>query len=128
MGGAPSVPPSVLLWNLPTMLADVVTNLLRSETDAVIHSGRGTPAQWRERAESCGADIAVTWYQEALSQPEGGQELLWTNPRLKLLALQGDASAGLMMQLALQVEALGELSPDDLVRFVREVGEGDEHV
>ena len=110
------------------MLADVVTNLLRSETDAVVHSGRGTPKQWRERAKACGADIAVTWFQESLLQPEGGQEVLWTNPRLKLLALQGDASAGLLMQLALQVDAIGEVSPNDLVRFVRELGKGGGHV
>ena len=45
--------------------------------------------------------------------------MLWNLPRLKVLALRGDASNAFLMKLTLRTEVLGELSPKELVEVVR---------
>jgi hypothetical protein len=111
---------SVLLWNLPSMLADIIETLLRSEQEVTVHAGSGSPDAWRETVADCGSDVVVTWFENGVA-PAGGEELLWSLPKLRLLALRGDASRAFLMRLIPQIEALGELSPEDLIAKVRQV-------
>ncbi len=98
------------------MLADVVAGVLRLKQFEV-NAEYGPRERWRQAAESHKADVVVTSLQEG-SLAEEGTKLLWETPRLRVIALRQNASEALLLELAPRIEALGELSPEDLAAAV----------
>ena len=98
------------------MLADVVAAVLGSKQFQV-NTEYGPRERWRQAAESHRADVVVTSFQEGCLAEEG-TEMLWETPRLRVIALRQDASEALLLELVPRIEALGELSPEDLAAAV----------
>ncbi len=109
----------VLLWDMPTMMHDIILQLLMKESDFQVaaptdKSSTLLDASKKYRPDivvtSCGEDEANTTYRD----------LLLECPRLKVLDVRSDGRKGYLYELRPERKQLGELSPESLVTAIRE--------
>jgi hypothetical protein len=110
---------SVLVWNLPRMLSDIVCALLREAPHIRVFAAHGSAADWLHESERSAADVVVT-VSERGQAPAGADELLLQRPDLKVLGLEGETSHAYLFTLSPRKKALGTLSAQGLIAAIRE--------
>jgi len=108
----------ILLASMPTMLTDIITDLVSAQGDMLVVAKAPTAVDWVGAARRSAADIVI------VRQPQGGQA---DDPladvaalgRLRILAIDDGGRTGSLYRIHPERVALGELSGERLVAAVR---------
>lgn len=107
----------ILFAGIPQMLEEIVERAARAAPDVEI-VGTALPADLASAVARTRADVAI------LALPDGAalaayDDMLYTHPRTRLLAVTDDGRGALLHRLRPQTVTLGELSAEGLLNAVR---------
>lgn len=109
----------VLLWDMPTMMHDIILQLLVRESDFQIAAPADKTSTLLDASKKYKPDIVVTSFGQ-----DGAhiicRDLLLECPRLKVLDVRSDGRKGYLYELRAERKRLGEVSPESLVTTIRE--------
>ena len=98
----------VLLVDLPPLLRDLVASALAEQADMQVVDD---PRRLADALEPGEAALAI------VTAVDDADALLRSRPRLRVLVLDGDGRNGVLYQLRVAAERVGELSPELLRGF-----------
>ncbi len=109
----------VLLWDMPTMMHDIILQLLMRESGFQVAAPADKTSTLLDASKKYRPDVIVT------SFGEGGANTAYTDlllecPRVKVLDIRSDGRNGYLYQLRPERKRLGEVSPESLVTAIRE--------
>lgn len=109
----------VLLWDMRTMMRDIILQLLARESDFQVAAPSDKTSTLLDASKKYMPDIIVTSFGE-----DGASaiftDLLLECPRVKVLDVRSDGRNGHLYELRPERKRLGELSPASLVTAIRE--------
>ena len=105
---------------MPRMLCDIIGDALASEADmevaGVLSSGDDDLVDATRRTN---AEIVIVGLRDA-KLPNAYAKLFRAQPQLRVLGLAADGRRAWLYDLRPQKRSLGELSPTDLIRAIRD--------
>lgn len=109
----------VLLWDMSTMMHDIILQLLTRESDFQVATPTDKTSTLLDASKKYMPDIIVT------SLGEDGANTTYTDlllecPRVKVLDVRSDGRKGYLYELRPERKLLGEVSPESLVTAIRE--------
>jgi hypothetical protein len=107
-----------VLLAMPLMLRDIVKTIVTDQPDMEVVGELGLDDDVSNAATETGADFVITSL-EATGLHPSCTRLLDARSRVKVLAIGGDGRHAFLYELQPRKHALGELSPDVLVRVIR---------
>ena len=108
----------ILVADLPRILQEIVTNVLRSQEDMEIVGLNGGSEGLTSAVSRYAADVLIIpWEEEKLAAV--GVELLLEHPALEILAVGPDGRRSFLYRLRPEKVPLGEVSPQLLVEAIR---------
>ena len=111
----------VLLWDMRTMMRDIILQLLTKESDFQVTALSQKTSTLLDASKKYTPDIIITSLGEKGAKMTY-RELLLESPRVKVLDVGGDGRKGYLYELRPERKRLGELSPDSLVTAIRDAG------
>jgi hypothetical protein len=112
-------PIRILLWGMPTILLNIITDTIASHPDLDIVGKRGRSGGLLDAAEQTRADVIVVARQGSGSS-EDYDEILHRRACLKVIEIFDDGRHGLLHELQRHRIPLGEMSPPRLVDVIRD--------
>jgi DNA-binding NarL/FixJ family response regulator len=103
---------------MPLMLRDILRGILTGQPDLKVIGEVADPTQLDATLERIEADVVILG-SEGPAAWRRFEELLLSHPRLKVLDITLDGSQAFLHELRPHHTALGELSPDALLRAAR---------
>lgn len=104
----------IVLVAMSRMLSDVIRELVAGDPACEVvaelgpHAPRAAVEAWNPDVVIAGGGASTGWEEE----------LLYAQPRRRVLAVDGDGRNGVLLELVPRRRDLGELSPDTLIRAV----------
>ena len=109
----------VLVAQLPGMLSDIICKLLASEENIEL-VGEVTEAQELLGVmDRTGADVVILGLEDS-ELPARANQLLSEHPACRVLGVAGDGRAAFLYELRPYRVPLGEVSPEVLVKAIRQ--------
>ena len=108
----------VLLAQMPNMLGDIIGQILVSMPDVMLVERIGDGKDLLTAVRRTRANVVLA-ERGADDERETYAPLLYARPRLRIIAVAGDGSTGLLYELRPQRIAVGEMSADALAKAVR---------
>jgi hypothetical protein len=108
----------VLLAKMPRMLLDILSHVVASEPDMVVAGWVKDDEDLLAATRRARANVILVG-QVADDEQEKYASLLYTRPKLKVVAIAGDGKTGLLYELRPQRVPLGEISADALREAIR---------
>jgi chemotaxis response regulator CheB len=108
----------VLLVEMPRMLGDIVTRVIRAQPDMLVVGGLQDRTELTNEAARFGPDVIVLGTADA-ELPTECLQVLQANPGVRVLVVAGEGRRGFLWELRPQRQSLGEVSPDALVDVIR---------
>jgi DNA-binding NarL/FixJ family response regulator len=99
------------------MLRDIVQSVLGERGDIELTTVAGGAGALAASIAARGADVVIV--AEGAPNADAYAALLYTHPRLRLVAISGDGRDAHLYELRPQRIPLGALSPESLVEIVR---------
>jgi len=108
----------ILLASMPTMLTDIIADLVSAQGDMLVVAKAPTAADWLGAARRAAADVVIV-RQPSDSQTNDPLADVGALGRLRILAIDDGGRTGSLYRLHPERVALGELSGERLVAAVR---------
>jgi hypothetical protein len=108
----------VLLWQLPKMLTEIVSDSLRDQHDMVLVLASADTIELRQAVAATHADVAIV-DQARWGDGAGYEVPLMAFPCLKIFAVSDAGKRTVLHELRPQRVPLGELSPSGLLTAIR---------
>jgi len=103
--------------NMPALLSDMMKGIINACEDLNIIEETETKAGIFRAAYTARADVLILGNAEALIGDF--HEVLYRRPRLKIFAISVDGRRGSLYELQPRVEAIGDLSAENLIAAIR---------
>lgn len=114
----------VLIWRLPNILRGIVQKILRDQSSFHVIAPVNTDKTVVEAVTEYRPDVVITCEENDIPE-RGGQnpaDLLFLQPRLKVLAVRKDGREAEIWWLQPTQMTFEDISPECLVRVIRESG------
>jgi DNA-binding NarL/FixJ family response regulator len=111
----------VVIADVPRVLRDIISTMLAQEPDIEMLQDVTTLSGLVEPAATEPADVVVVGLRNA-ALPDVVAELFERRPTVRVLGIAGDGRHAYLHELRPHRTALGELSPEQLVRVIRDAG------
>ncbi len=113
----------VLLWDMPTMMHDIILELLTRESDFQVaaptdKTSTDKTSTLLDASKKYRPDVIVTSFGEDAAEAKY-KDLLLACPRVKVLDVLSDGRKGYLYELRPERKRLGEVSPESLVTVIR---------
>ncbi len=116
---ATTLPPiCVVTAELPRMLGQIVRAVLAAEPDIEVVAAAG-PEELPQLVGRLRVDVVIIGL-DGEELPEAGRALFVEDPFVRLLGLVADGRQAFLYELQPHRSPLGEISPENLVRVIRE--------
>lgn len=112
----------VLLAHMSTLLAGVITDILKRESDMEVLPSLNVDADVAGAVRREGIDVVIAGLDAGEFSAEA-DELFGANPRLCVLGVENDGRQTTLYELRPHHARLGELSPAELVTVIRDFPE-----
>lgn len=114
----------IVLATPPTMLGDIVRQLLAAHPDLEVAAEVSDPDALAAAVRRTGAEVVVVTVADGDGRlPDGlPRSLLREHPRLTLIALRDDARSAFVYELRLHETVITEISPRILLAAIRSDG------
>ena len=109
----------ILLWDMPTMMHDIILELLTRESDFQVAAPADKTSSLLDASKKYRPDVIVTSFGEDRANITY-RDLFLECPRVKVLDVRSDGRNGYLYQLRPERKRLGEVSPESLVTAIRE--------
>jgi chemotaxis response regulator CheB len=110
----------ILLWGMPPMLLDILTDTIAAQPDMDIVGRGGSDMDLLDAVEQTNADVVVLARGAAVEgEDEDYDKLLYRRCRLKVLELLAEGRCGSLCEMRRHRVALGEMSPARLLEAIR---------
>jgi DNA-binding NarL/FixJ family response regulator len=106
----------VLLAGMPRMLMSIVKNIVVSQDDFELAGEIMGENGLQQAATEVQADVIILG---ALAETKDYHDLLWSNPRTKIIAIAADGRDAVLHELQPRMIPLDEVSPVKLVAAIR---------
>ena len=111
-------PIRILLWGMPTILLNIITDTIAPHADLDIVGAQGQSAGLRAMAEKTHADVIIV-AREGAASDDDYDEILHRHSHLKVIEIFDDGRHALLHELRRHRIPLGEMSPPRLVDVIR---------
>lgn len=108
----------ILLVGMPTMLLDIVSEVVKSEPDFVVVDATSSVADLASAVKRTQADVVIV-QQTSGGEQIGEAELLSMQHPLRVITLTDDGRRGFLDEFRLCRDALGEMSVERLIDTIR---------
>ena len=108
----------VLLWDMRTMMHDIILQLLTRESDFQVTAPADKTSTLLDASKKYRPDVIVTSFGEDGANT-AYTDLLLECPRVKVLDVRSDGRKGYLYELRPERKRLGEVSPESLVTAIR---------
>ncbi len=108
----------VLLWDMRTMMHDIILQLLVRESDFQVAAPADKTSTLLDASKKYRPDVIVTSFDEDEANT-AYTDLLLECPRVKVLDVRSDGRKGYLYELRPERKRLGEVSPESLVTAIR---------
>jgi DNA-binding NarL/FixJ family response regulator len=108
----------ILLWKMPPMLLDIITDTLALQPDMDIVGKGWMETDLLDAAEKTNADIVIT-VRSTATEYKDYNELLYRHCRIKVLEILDEGRYGSLCEMRPRRVALGEMSSLRLLEAIR---------
>jgi DNA-binding NarL/FixJ family response regulator len=108
----------ILLAGMPRLLLDMVTDIVALHAEMMVAGKMQDTADIRASAKKTRADVVIL-NEPAIDPSQNYQELLYSRPHLGVLSITSDRRQFFLHELRPVRTALGEVSPESLVRAIQ---------
>jgi hypothetical protein len=116
-GGPPNI--RVLLLEMTGIVADIVRQTVSEQADLEVVATVPALRHLNAVLAAVEADLVITPYPSSAGGLSRFDALLLARPGVRILAIQDDGRRACMYALAPRATALGVLTPETLVEFIR---------
>jgi chemotaxis response regulator CheB len=109
----------ILLWGMPSMLRDIITDAITAQPDMEIVSRREAAAGLPETAESTNADVVILTREDVAEEDDELDDVLYGRTRRRVLQIFDQGRHGSLRELRPCQVPLGEMSPPRLLEAIR---------
>jgi hypothetical protein len=116
----------ILLAGMPRMLLDMITDIVALHAGMVIAGTMPDTADIVAAVKKTGADVVIVT-EPAITPSQNYEEFLYSRPHLGVLSITSDGRQFFLHKLRPVRIALGEVSPESLVRAIQSNAQRDSH-
>jgi hypothetical protein len=108
----------LLVEEMPRMLRDIIEDAVGTRTDMAIVARVARTHELRAAVDRTAVDIVILHVAEE-GELESFDDMLFAHPRIRLLALTGDARAASIYALRPHMDPMRVVSPQGIVEAIR---------
>jgi len=106
---------------MPRLVRDMIERAVRAQSDMAVVGVIGSPRELVAAADQTRPHLVVVGLKNASLPPEC-EAVLAGQPELKVLGIESEAGSALLYELAPRRQAIGEVSPEEVVHAIRTAG------